>query len=248
MVRCFLRSLSVPIFGLLVLATPQIRAETIAVDEADPPFSYEATNGPAGVLAALTREVFRRAGEPLELRSLPRKRMLMSLDAGGGAAGVSMTPDREANLDHSAPLLTVAVRVYTRRGKTFAVSGVESLLDKRIGLARGRDLGADFERLRADGRLRIDEENGDAANIDKLVNNRIDAVLLPPETADLILAVTGAEGRVTALDPPMTTLPLHLVFAKTARKTELLARIDTALAAMRADGTHAAIVGVLGAR
>jgi len=242
-------SLRILVFFSSLIVPFALRAETVVVDEADPPYTYESSNGPAGVVAALTREIFHRAGEPLDLRSLPRKRILMSTEAGiYGAAGVASTPERAEKYDFSRPLLDVPINVYTRRGRTFPLTGVEALADKRVGVARGRLFGPDFDRLRDEGRVKVEEENGDAPNIEKLLNNRIDAALLSPAAADLIIAVSNTGGRVTALDTPLVTLPLHIAFAKSAGKRDLLARLDAALASMRTDGTHAAIVGALGTR
>lgn len=245
----FLRSLTIFVLLSFSLLSVGAHAETVAIDEADPPYAYDSSNGPAGVVAALTREAFRRAGEPLELRSLPRKRILMSMGGGiRGATGVAATPERLEKFDLSTPLIEVPVYVYTRRGRTFPLTGADSLIDKRVGAARGRWFGSDFERLRDDGRVKVEEENGDAPNIEKLLSNRIDAALLSPAAADIIFAVTNAGGRVTALDTPLVILPLHIVFAKSANKSDLVSRLDVALEAMRSDGTSAAIVGALGTR
>lgn len=249
MPRPSLWSFMILVFLSFLIAPLSLRAEAVAVDEADPPYTYESSNGPAGIVAALTREIFRRAGEPLDFRSLPRKRILMSLEAGiYGAAGLTISPDRAEKFDFSRPLMDVPIYVYTRRGRTFPLTGAEALIDKRVGVARGRIFGSDFDRLRDGGRLRIEEENGDAPNIEKLLNNRIDAALLSPAAADLIIAMSSAGGRVTALDTPLATLPLHIAFAKSTDKRGLLARLDAALDSMLADGTHAAIVGALGTR
>jgi len=249
MPRPFRWSLEIFAFFSFLIVPFHLRAEAVAVDEADPPYTYESSNGPAGVVAALTREIFRRAGEPLDFRSLPRKRILMSLEAGiYGAAGLAVSPDRAEKLDFSQPLMDVPIYVYTRRGRTFPLTGAEALIDKRVGVARGRLFGSDFDRLRDGGRLRIEEENGDAPNIEKLLNNRIDAALLSPAAADLIIAMSSAGGRVTALDTPLVTLSLHIAFAKSTNKRDLLVRLDAALDSMRTDGTHAAIIGALGTR
>jgi polar amino acid transport system substrate-binding protein len=220
--------------------------ELVAVDEGNPPFSYESSTGTAGVYPALIRGLFRRINVPVTIQAMPWKRAAMMADTDGiGLCGLIKTERYEARYDFSAPLVALDMRIYVRRGKAFPYAGLESLRGRRLGVLRGWTYGDAFELARAQNWFDVEEASGDGLNIDKLINNRIDAALIPREAADLILSMSDAIGRVAPLDTPFLSESTYLAFAKSANKKPLIEALNGALAEMRADGSYDLLLDTL---
>lgn len=218
-------------------------AETIAVDDSAPPFMYDTPDGAVGLYPALVREIFHRLNEPVSIQPMPWKRALLMLETGAaGVAGVVKTGDRMETFEFSDPIYVQTTQVLVRRGRGFAFEGVPSLRARRIGVLRGRSYGAEFDTARAAGLFDVQEVSADTRNLDKLLDNQIDAALISREAADMLLAWTESANRIVPLPARMEALPVRIAFARSAEAGPLIARINAALCDMRAEGRHDAIV------
>lgn len=216
-------------------------AEKIVVDEATPPIMYAQDGQAKGVYPALLKELSRRIHVALTITPMPWKRALAEIYGGkAGGGGMLKTTERLAICDFSNKLFDEVQIVYVTKGKEFAVTGLDSLKGKKVGIIRGWSYGDAFDdRVRA-GDIVTEEGSGDAQNLAKLAIGRLDAVLSIRESG--IVAAARYGDRITALDQPLITNPSYIGFAKSAHKRELIEKLNNALAEMHRDGSFDHIV------
>lgn len=220
--------------------------ELILVDETAPPYMYDTPRGPAGVCPAIVREIFHRLGETVRIQAVPWKRLLAQLENGSaGVACARMTGERQELMDFSDSLLPVTFTILTRRGRITEYTGLDSLRGRTVGIRRGWSYGEAFDHVRASGAMRIEEASGDGQNFEKLLDGRIDAAILAEPSADMLLAAFDAGDRIVVFGDDTLTGEKRIAFPKSASKGALIGRINTELAAMRADGTLKLINGTV---
>lgn len=232
--------------ALLFWASSAKSAETIVVDQANPPFMYEIKGKVAGIYPALIREAFQRMGEDIQLSALPWKRALNDVDRGlVGIGGLYKTKTRVAVLDFSDRLFEEVIQIYVVQGKSFPYDGIRSLYGRKIGVLRGWSYGEEFDAAVAAGKIKIEEVSGDMQNFEKLAAGRLDIVLAIRESAEIVISSGGLKDKIEPLPSPLITSPAYLAFAKSGNKTGLLARFNTTLATMHGDGSYDRIVAAI---
>lgn len=189
-----------------------------------------------GVLDNILREAFRRTGCKLRLLIAPSERGLVNANSGT----VDGVTNRIAGLEKNYPNLvrvpepnmTYDFTAFARR--PLALKGWDDLRPLRVGLITG---------------WKILEENTRAADVIKadgprqlfelLAADRVDVVLYERMLGQHEIAALGLSG-VRALEPPLARRDMHVYL--NVRHAGLVPRLAAALRAMKADGTHAAIL------
>jgi polar amino acid transport system substrate-binding protein len=233
-------------FLLTAILLPALSAratETIVVDQANPPFMYEADGKVSGLYPALVREVFRHMGEDVALTALPWKRAMNKANAGAcGIVGIRKNSARLKTFDYSDKLYDEVIVVYVAKGKAFPLNGVAALEGRVIGVIRGWSYGEEFDSAVKAGKIKTEEVSGDIQNFEMLAAGRLDAVLANRESADIMVASGVLKHKVEALSTPLLTSPTFLAYAKSARKTDLIARFNASLAGLHSDGSFERII------
>jgi polar amino acid transport system substrate-binding protein len=224
------------IFSLLA-ASPTLAQEPVAFDSDYKPFMHGEVNAPKGLYPRIVAEAFKRMNVPVTLNAYPWKRALSLAEAGAsGVCGIYLTRERQEIYDFSLSLHRETILVYVRKGQEFPFSHIDDLQGKTIGVMRGWSYGDAFDQAVRTGKVRKEETGEDAMNAQKLVLQRVDAFLAAPESMTRLLPKLGLEGVISPLPTPLAVNDAHLAFAKSARKMELLAAFNAALASMRAEG------------
>lgn len=236
-----------PWIGALLLAVifaAPAGAETILFDIANPPFMYSKGGDTAeGLYPAIIGEAFKAMGEPVELKAAPWKRDIAALDQGeAGVGGIYKNEERLKKYDYSDKLFDEVITLYVPKDREFSFTGVESLAGKRVGVLRGWSYGDAFDAAVKAGKIEADEAERDTQNFSKLAAGRLDALLAVRESGESNLSKPEIAAAVVALPTPLSSSPSFLAFNKSAGKTELLARFNSALAKMKADGSFARAV------
>ena len=228
-----------------VLLTQGLMASdvTVSFDAEDPPFMYEGpTHTPSGLYPLLFAEAFSRMGVQASFQSLPWKRALEGLDKGvHGVGGIYQTQERLAKYDYSAPFYQERIAVYEPVSGGFSFSSLADLSGKRVAVIRGWSYGDAFDAAVKAGKIAVEESQGDAANFKKLSAGRVDVVLAIWEAGDQEVATQGLD-TIRRMPTLLTTNNVYLAFLKTSGKKDLLGQFDTAMAAMKKDGSFGAIV------
>jgi len=198
-----------------------------------------------GAYVEILRELARRVGRRLEIQDCPVRRCLAMLKQGqvDWSIGLNRTPDRTVYLDFlpTPYRLAVADRVFlVRRGESSRIWRYDDLLGPRIGVVGGSSYFPTFD---SDARLIKESAPSIEANLHKLVLGRIDAVPLPEDQALVLVHRLKMENQVEAAkfrvqDPT----PRSVAIARASPLAmALMPKLETAMQAIRRDGTLAAI-------
>jgi len=217
---------------------------SVAFDSKDPPFMFQGTDKtPQGLYPKVFAEVFRRMGVAVDLRAEPWKRALSGCDAGdNGVGGIYKTREREAKYDYSAPYYQEHVAVYSLSAAHASFTKLEDLFGKRVAVIRGWSYGAAFDAAAKAGKIKTDESDGDGTSFKKLSLGREDFVIAIVEAGDAEISSQGWDKTMERSATLLTTNDVFLVFNKSKQMKTILAQFDSAVAAMKRDGTFQQIV------
>jgi polar amino acid transport system substrate-binding protein len=153
------------------------------------------------------------------------------------AFAFSRTVQRERYMVYTAAVLQDADYVLFVRDDS-GIHGLEDLKGKTIGVRRGYRLPEAIATGATGGVFQLEEVAGDDTNFSKLGSRRIDAVLIQRDVGIYMLHKMHRQ-NIRALTPPVEHLENHLVFTRGKPAAELAPRFDSAIAAIRQDGTYA---------
>lgn len=228
----------VAVLFALMTATPGHALETIAFDQANPPFMYQDNGQARGLYPAIIAEAFRRMGVGVRLLAFPWLRARQGADAGvWGLGGLYMNTARLETYDYSEPIFEERLLLYVLRGQEFPFSEVGDLTGKRIGVMRGWSYGNGFDHAVAGGRILADPVANDQANIGRLLLGRVDAIVITAESLALLRDRLDPGNRLVALPRPLAANLTYLSFPKSKNLVPLLERFNKELQAMRRDGS-----------
>jgi ABC-type amino acid transport substrate-binding protein len=211
------------------------------------------TDAIAELNEALAREVCRRLAARCTLQSLPFPEIISGVIAENfqlGVGNVLRTPERETSLLFSQTLwrsssrlvgTPQAIRQY-RQGKDAEIN-LSALRNARVAVERGTQQHRYVSALAPERQLVIVEAATIENTLQQLLDGHADFALMPMRSAYFLLAKQPAN-TVNFTGPALTEQGLggtvHIILPKTA--TRLLAEVDIALDAMRADGTFQRII------
>ena len=219
---------------------------TIAFDEANPPFMYANADKVAGVYPNLIETVFKKMGQPVELKTYPWKRALELGDKGEvGIGGIYKNEARLKIYDYSAPIFDEKLNIYVKKGNRFAFKNVSDLKNKSIGVIRGWSYGDDFDKGKKEQLFKVEENSSDELNFKKLLADRLDCVIAIEQSADSVISKLGSHNQVEALDIPLAVNPTYLVFAKQQNKQGIIEQFNKTLMTMKQDGSYQTLIKVL---
>lgn len=105
-----------------------------------PPYEYLGDSGKVeGVDVALCQKIADEIGVELEIVNMDFDGLVMALKAGKGdivAAGMSITPEREKEVDFTVPYVDTTLYIVVPEGDT-SVTSVDDLADKRVAVQEG---------------------------------------------------------------------------------------------------------------
>lgn len=202
---------------------------------------------PEGLDIAMVREVAGRAGCDLTFERMPWSRLLGNIERGemDVALASSRNETRAAYARFTDPYRQERVGVMVRAGDT-AIQEMDSLEEmieagRRFGVWRDYHYGDKVERLRADPDyaqgFHVTYEGETLMRM--LAAGRIDASLGDP-VADAYTAETlGVADAVTVHDLTVLETPVHFMLSRDSVPVAVVARLNAAIRAARADGTLA---------
>ena len=204
-----------------------------------PPYRMFEGGHPRGVFIDILEAVLQRANLTSRYHVLPFKRCLTELETGEADLfiGLFYRPEREAYVIYLKPTIAPYVTkvFYLKKGRAQHIQKWEDLYGLRIGIRAGYKNLPDFD---TDQRIQKFEVTTDEQNFHKLALNRIDAVLITEETGIYLIDKLGYAGRFA---PAPLRLerdnPAYIVMSRKSRLKPHIATIETAIAAMVANGT-----------
>ncbi|HEY1150820.1 MAG TPA: transporter substrate-binding domain-containing protein [Pseudoduganella sp.] len=170
-----------------------------------------------------------------------------AVDGDGLIFGLPKTPERERSLHFSDPTHTNTLWLVTRSDAAFRFESIQDLHGKKIGAVRGYGYGDEFERARAAGIIRFEDDlPSRVTRLQRLLLKRVDVVLFYQpswQTAAEFEAELRAQAAPLAADlrlppgvtisvlpkPVQTDTPQYFAVARGARDEILIDRINQAL-------------------
>ncbi|MCB1886258.1 MAG: extracellular solute-binding protein [Rhodocyclaceae bacterium] len=206
-----------------------------------------------GYAPDLIRSLFERLGLPVEFVVYPPERASSLTESGALDGWLPVHPDPALadRFELSDGFPGKRLGLLKRREMALALpasagdspaAALAALSGWRLGTTRATLPG---EAARAVSGLTLERVATDLQNLDKLAYGRIDLVLIDPYVAADLLALNRPHliDRLEVLRPLLFASDFHVGFARgSPAATRLKPLIDKELAAMRADGTLAAIV------
>ncbi len=175
-----------------------------------------------------------RAACSVELIPVPLEQMELSLQDGRAVAvfPMAVTPERQEKLDFSETLLTTGGALYVRAPEPTPAS-LKALAGKTVVTPGTGPLAAFIRKTAPEVKLDVTDDY--ESSLARLVAGEAYAAALNYQAGTKIANRIHA-GRITAPDTMFLELPLAAAVIK-GRNRELLAGLNSGLAAIRADGT-----------
>ena len=212
-------------------AVEQVR---IAYNNLLPPFA-EAKDGKAvGLVVDIVRAAAERAGYSVEFLPVPLEQMEASLKEGRALAAIpaAASPERRERMDFSDTLMMTGGALYVRAPEQ-TPEGLKALAGKTVVTPRTGPLAAFIRKNAPEAKLVVTEDY--ESSLAQLVNREADAAALNYQ-AGAMLASRLHPGKLTMPRAMFWELPLGAAVLK-GQNAEFLTRLNTGLAAIRADGT-----------
>ncbi|WP_404421717.1 substrate-binding periplasmic protein [Thalassospira australica] len=224
-------------FAVLMPAT-QSHAETIYVDEANPPFMYRAGNEAAGIYPALIRTIFLHAGIDVDIVAVPWKRAIENLDANkGGVAGIYKNLERQKKYFFSDPIHVERLMFYQRQDAFSDPGDIDDLRGQTVGVIRGWSYGDEIDNARKRGVFTASEASGDEQNFQMLELGRVDTVIAIAEAGSVWVKRLKLDDTVTRSTEPVRENPTYIVFNRASPAISMMTAINRSIEELRENGT-----------
>jgi polar amino acid transport system substrate-binding protein len=153
------------------------------------------------------------------------------------ASGVTITEERQKTIDFSEPYLRYGQVVLVRSGES-AITGVDDLSDKKVGVQTGTTNDETASGMQKDGKVgEIRRYENFALAVKALMNRDIDAVIIDSYAADGFINLSP--DQIKKVGEPFTSEALGVALKK--GDAALKAAFDAALTQMKNDGTLEAL-------
>lgn len=172
-----------------------------------------------------------------------------AVDGEGGIVGISKTTEREALFDYSEALYTDTVVIVVLADKAFDFKTIADLHGKTIGIGRRGSYGDDFDNALKAGLFRLEEDNGPANRLRKLLAGRMDGGLFNGGAAGFLQVLQedrelyAQRDKFAVLPVPLKIDPNYLAFSKRMHQQDLLNEVNKILRSGHANGDLARITG-----
>jgi polar amino acid transport system substrate-binding protein len=215
-------------------------AEILAIghDAAFEPFAMVENGRPTGMILEIVAAALARAGLRWEFVALSLDEAEAAV-VGGRVAALAfkgVTPARRAVLDFSQPIVVSGAALFAPAGGP-PFRSLEDLVGRTVATPRAGPLAAEIARA-APG-VTVLPSTSYPESLALVLAGKADAAALNWH-AGLRMARAKHPGRFALPAAPYVSVPLAFAVAKGARAA-LLGAVDAEMAAMRADGTFAAI-------
>ena len=237
--KLFSRILLVALALVLTLATAGLAESatlTVGTNAEFAPFEFVGDDGiPTGIDMELISAIGQKIGMTIQIENMSFDALIPSLSSGKiGAAisGMTITEERKQSVLFSDPYYQASQKIIVKDGS--AIAAEADLAGKNIGVQMGTTGDLYVTEKFTDATINRYDKGIDA--VQDLVNGKLDAVVIDEEPANVF--VKQAQGLVVLADRLSDeqygiALPLG--------QDELLAKINQALADLKADGTVDAI-------
>ena len=201
-----------------------------------PPYEYHEGSEIVGIDVEIARAIATEMGKEFTVEDMSFDSIIPAVQSGKasfGAAGMTVTPDRQENVDFSDPYATATQVIIVKEGSE--VAGPSDLEGKKIGVQQGTT--GDLYATDEFGDDAVERYNKGFEAVQALSQEKIDAVIIDGEPAKVF--VSENEG-LKILDEAYTEEEYAIAVKK--GNTELLKGINAAIAKLKESGELQKIV------
>lgn len=201
-----------------------------------PPYEFYENQEIVGIDVEIMKAVAESMGMELQIEDMAFDSIIPALSSGKaqiGAAGMTVTEDRLVNVDFSDTYVTASQAILVKADNA-DIANADALTGKVIGV----QLGTTGDLYASDVTESVERFNKGFEAVQALAQGKIDAVVIDDQVAKA-LAADNADVKVLA--EPFTTEEYAIAVKK--GDTELLEKINAALADLKEKGTLDEIVG-----
>ena len=204
-----------------------------------PPYEYHEGSEIVGIDVEIARAIATEMGKEFTVEDMSFDSIIPAVQSGKasfGAAGMTVTPDRQENVDFSDPYATATQVIIVKEGSE--VAGPSDLEGKKIGVQQGTT--GDLYATDEFGDDAVERYNKGFEAVQALSQEKIDAVIIDGEPAKVF--VSENEG-LKILDEAYTEEEYAIAVKK--GNTELLKGINAAIAKLKESGELQKIVDLI---
>lgn len=214
---------------------------TMATNATFPPYEFYENEKIVGIDAEIAQAIADKLGMTLKIDDMEFGSIITAIQAGKadvGLAGMTVTPDRMNNVSFSESYATGVQVVIVKEDSP--IKSIDDLNGKKIGVQEsttGDIYASDTPEKGGYGEDAVDRYNKGADAVMALSQGKVDAVIIDKEPAKAFVA---ANTGLKILDTEYVTEDYAIAVAKD--NTELLGKINKAMAELKADGTIQKII------
>lgn len=192
-----------------------------------------------GFGAEIISEAFSRSGYTTEFHFMPWMRALKDTEIGKYDAVCFgyYSKQRAKTYAFSEPYAQSSLVLYKHKDSQISYSTLEDLKPYQIGVVRGFVNTVEFDSA---DYLQKQEVHNEVLNMKKLLNKRVDLIVIDKFIAQYLLNTMFKENKedFEALEPPLETKPLYLMFSRNVKKfVQKLEDFNLGLQKIESDGT-----------
>ncbi|MGL6199981.1 MAG: basic amino acid ABC transporter substrate-binding protein [Lachnospiraceae bacterium] len=210
---------------------------TMGTNAEFPPYEYYENDQIVGIDAEFAAAIAEKLGMELKIEDMAFDSIITAVQSGKvdfGAAGMTVTPDREQSVDFSDSYYTGRQVIIVAEGNA-DIQGPDDLKGKKIGVQLGTT--GDIYASDDYGDENIERYNKGMEAVQALSQGKIDAVIIDDQPAQTF--VDENEGLII-LETEYIEEDYAMCFKK--GNDELLEKVNTAIQELKEDGTFDAIV------
>lgn len=214
---------------------PASDAQSITLGYVDfPPYEYEDSGTPSGVLVDIVDMIFQKADIPVELQYLPFKRAYQSTKDGviDGIFNFYKTEERQEHFDYSEPIIKNPLVIFVRKDSNIEFNKLEDLKGLNVGTMHGYSYGTDFDENTS---FFKDKAISHISNFKKLTLGRIDAYPCDKLVGLHVAIENNFMSELKMLPIPIKLMEGHIGFTK-GKHQDTIDRLNKVILEMHQSG------------
>ena len=203
-----------------------------------PPFEYIGDNGqPDGFDIALIKAIGNKMGMEVRIENMEFNSLVAAIGSkiDASIAGMTVTPEREEAVDFSDTYYEAVQSVIIPADSTIA--SMADLENKTIGVQMGTTGNFIADEIHG---ATVQAYNKGVDAVNDLINGRVDLVIIDTNPAEVF--ASKFEGQIVALDGAQFEFEPEYYAIALPKGSELVEKVNQALAELKADGTFDALV------
>ena len=218
----------------------------IVGDPWPPWMQQEKGKEPSGYAVEIAQELFKRLNLNIDIRIVPFKRGLAKIKYGEADAILMVAKNKERSqyMLFKTPMKETLFHLYhTEKLKNFKWGNWQDLQPYKIGIVGGFNYGKDWDKARKKYSYKTFEVTKDIQNIGKLLNGRVDLIILEKSNAIALFKDNlKFKNQLRPANKPVFEATTHLGISKKSFLATKINLIHETLQKMKKDGTYARLL------